>query len=294
MSSVQSSQNRCYIYNMSKNTQKTLPSLSGKCPNSFFFPNQRQISNSLRAVEFCHACCALGLNEQRLGLAVLYTRLAVLSQLLDPALDPRLATLNLCRLGLENNVAPCRTRSAVIDLKTRRHADLVGQRRETGSCKSLVQKRRQKTAMHNRRVAAEVGTQVGNLRQARQLLALVRQAERRDFDLARAQQHAARQVVRAHGLGDLEMRARLDDALLCAQARRERVCEDVRVDLGGCGRGGLEEGEGLGIGGRGQDAVDGVCGGRGGHDEACCEGEDDEGGGDEGVCGFGAGRAGGW
>lgn len=247
-------------------------------------------------VDSRHARRTLRLDEQRLRLTVLDTRLTVLSQLLNPALDPSLTALNLRRLRLQHNIATRGARRAVIDLQTRRDANLVRQRWETRARQTLVQKRRQQTAVHNRRVSAQLLTQESNLHQSRQLLARVRQAERRDFDPAGAQQHAAGQVVRAHGAGDLEVRSRLDDALLGAQAHDERVVDDVLVDGGGLGRGGLEHCEGFGVGGRVEDAVDGVGGGGGGHDEAGCEEEGDEGGGDErvsGAAGFRRGSGGG-
>ena len=247
------------------------------CLASFFLRTNPLCQILLRTgVDPGHAGRTLGLDEQCLGLTVLDTRLAILSQLLNPALDPSLTSLNLCRLSLKHNIAPRRTRRAVIDLQTRRDANLVRQRWETRTRQTLVQQRRQQTAVHNRRVSAQRLAQERNLHQSRQLLARMRQAERRDFDLARAQQHAAGQVVRAHRFRDFEVRSGLDDALLCAQADGERVRDDVLVDRGGFGRGWLEHCESFRVGGRVEDAVDGVGGGSGGHDEAGCEEEDDE------------------
>lgn len=230
-----------------------------------------------------HARRSLGLNEQRLSLAVLDARLAVLSQLLDPALDPSLPSLDLSRLSFEHNIAAGRTRRAVIDLQTRRHADLVRQSRETRPRESLVQQRSEQPAVHDRRVPAQRLAEERDLHETRQLFARVRQAERWDFDLARSEQHAACEVVRTHGFGDFEVGPRLDDALLCAQAGGERVRGDVLVDRGGFGGGWLEHCEGFEVGGWVEDAVDGVGGGGGGHDEAGCEEDEDEGGGYEGV-----------
>jgi hypothetical protein len=139
-------------------------------------------------------------------------------------------------------------------------------------------------------VSAEGFSQVSDLHEPRQRFARVREAERRDFDLSWAQQHAAGEVVGAHCFGNFEVGAGLDHAGFGAQARGERVRGDVHVDRGRFGGGWLEHCESFEVGGRVQDAIDGVCRGGGGHDEAGCEEEGDEGGGYECL----SGAAGAW
>lgn len=72
--------------------------------------------------------------------------------------------------------------------------------------------------------------------------------ERWHFDLIRAEQGAARQVVGPHDGGNFEMGAGFGDAGGGAQFEGEGMGGDVFVDGGGGGRLGFEEREGVGVG----------------------------------------------
>lgn len=120
----------------------------------------RQNGRLLSTVHLRHLCGALGFDEKRLGLDQLGPLTVILSQQLDPTLDPRLPTLNLGGLRLEDDIAVRRTRYAVVNLQARGHADFIGKGGETGARQTLVQHRGQQASVHDPRMAAQRRPQI--------------------------------------------------------------------------------------------------------------------------------------
>ena len=167
-------------------------------------------------------------------------------QTLNPPLRPSLPPLHLHRPRPQHQILPRLRRLPVINTQIRRDPDLIRHRLKRTPRQALVHQRRQQPAMHQPRVSGHVRPDVHDADHA--LAVLLVPLVRRDNDHARPREGPARQAVRAHGLGDLKVRAGLNEVGFCAELLGERAGLDVGVDLAGEGVGGFVDAEGFFVG----------------------------------------------
>lgn len=216
-------------------------------------------------------------NKQSRSLRQHSRRLSWLRQRLNPSRDPRLAALHFGRLGLEHDEAVRFRRLAVVDDEVGRHGNVVRQRLDARPRQTLVQDRRQQTAVDDARVAADVPAEVhddGHL-----AARVVGPGDGRDGHLVGSHEGACREAARPVLGWVFQVRSRFGEVGALADFADKGVVLDGLLDPGGLIVVGLEPREALLVRVEGDapglevlEGADGADAGKRGAEEGPCEG----------------------